>query len=105
MKDSKRWWEGPKWLSGDREGWPKNIQVKESFEVSEERKKAAIAMTVTEGVTGLSQVVDINRFSKVGKLLRVTAYVKRFIRNVKKKMNGKEVNKDRLGFAEIEMLK
>ena len=68
MKDRKIWWEGPKWLSGDRDGWPKNFQVKDSVEVSEERKKTATAMTVTEEVTGLSQVVDINRFSKLSKL-------------------------------------
>jgi len=67
LKDSKLWWEGPNWLSGDRECWPTNFQVRESVEVSEERKKAAIAMTVTEELTGLSQVVDINRLSKLGK--------------------------------------
>ena len=102
LKDSKLWWEGPKWLSGDRECWPTNFQVRESVEVSEERKKTAIAMTVTEELTGLSQVVDINRFSKLDKLLRVTAYVKRFLRNLKEKVNGREVNKDRLSVQEIE---
>ena len=102
LKDSKLWWEGPKWLSGDREGWPTTFQVKESAEVSEERRKTAIAMTVTEELAGLSEVVDINRFSKLGKLLRVTAYIKRFIRNLKEKVNGKKVNRDRLGVEEIE---
>ena len=59
---------------------------------------------------GVSKVIDINRFNKLGKLLRVASYVKRFIENLKKKKAGNDltvgkVSVEELKSAEIDWIK
>ena len=39
----------------------------------------------------IAKIVDINKFNNVLKLFRVTAFVLRFINNVKKKIKKKEI--------------
>ena len=42
----------------------------ESDDVSQERKKVNVFATVVEEPQDVSQVIDVNRFSTLGKLLR-----------------------------------
>ena len=42
LRDSKLWWEGPKWLREEKETWLNNEPLEDSNEVSEERKKASV---------------------------------------------------------------
>ena len=49
----------------------------------------------------LEEPVDANKYSRLGKLLMVTAYVLRFIRNVKSKKEGSEPSHGRLSVSEI----
>ena len=39
----------------------------------------------------LGNIIDVNRYGSLQKLLRITAYVKRFVRNVRSKKIGGEV--------------
>ena len=50
----------------------------------------------------LSNVIDIKRFSKLKTLLRVTAWVLRFVRNVKENRMGNERDVNGLSVKEIE---
>ena len=52
LKNDTLWWRGPQWLTSGVESWPNISFVKESMEVSEERKKDVIVMTVTEEPAG-----------------------------------------------------
>ena len=45
--------------------------------------------------------MDINKFSTLGKLLRVTSWIKRFIDNIKAKREGKDLNKENLSAEEM----
>ena len=40
---------------------------------------------------GLGNIIDVNLYSSLQRLLRITAYVKRFVRNVRSKKTGGEV--------------
>ena len=103
LRDSKLWWEGPKWLREEKETWPNNEPLEDLNEVSEERKKAIVLTTsVAEKESeSVSKVIDINRFSKLGKLLRVTSYVKRFIDNLKKKRAGIGMTLEKVSVEEL----
>ena len=103
LRDSKLWWEGPKWLREEKETWPNNEPLEDLSEVSEERKKAIVLTTsVAEKESeSVSKVIDINRFSKLGKLLRVTSYVKRFIDNLKKKRAGIDMTLEKVSVEEL----
>ena len=76
-------------LKKGRSEWPKSLVLDESDDVSQERKKVNVFATVVEGPQDISQVIDANRFSTLGNLLRVAVLVLRFIRNLKSKKEGK----------------
>ena len=103
LANSKLWWEGPEWLrKGERE-WPTSLLIRESGEVAEERRKACVLSVITEEKKArVSNAIDINgKFNSLGRLLNVTAWVMRFIINVKQKREGKEMKKERLQVEDI----
>ena len=70
-------------------------------EVGQERKKAHVLAAVVEEPQDINQIIDVNKYSKLGKLLRVTVYVLRFILNMKDKKSGSELCHGRLSVSEI----
>ena len=91
LKDSELWWIGPDWLCQDKSCWPSNIDLGRPSEVDVEGKKVVNSMLIREeSARGIDQLIDINKYSLYDKLLCVTAYVCRFINNLKAKMNKQE---------------
>ena len=90
-------------ITKERNEWPKSLVIDESQEVGKERKKVNVLGVVVKEAKDISQVVGINRYSTFGKLLRVTAYVLRFIRNLKDRKEGKELERGNLGVTEIRL--
>ena len=75
-----------------------------------EKKSAAVMMTKAEIVSGIVGVIDVNDYSTLQRLVRVTAWVKRFIDNsrARKKQNEKRTRRLEAGelkCTEIEWLK
>ena len=75
-----------------------------------EKKSAAVMMTKAEIVSDIAGVIDENDYSTLQILVRVTAWVKRFIDNsrARAKQNEKRTRRleaDELKCAEIEWLK
>ena len=86
-----------------RNEWPKSLVIDESQEVGRERKKVNVLGVVVKEAKDISQGIDIYRYSTFGKLLRVTAYFLRFIRNLKDRKEGKELERGNLGVTEIRL--
>eukprot|EP00794_Sanderia_malayensis_P004267 gene4267-biopygen3471 len=86
LVDSKLWWEGPKWLTMGSKHWPNGLPCFDLEEANKERKKTVNALIATNerkpGVS-VSAIIDINRFSSLGKFIRVTSYVMRFVDNLR----------------------
>ncbi len=102
LRDSKLWWEGPEWLKEEKEKWPQELELDNSSEVASERKRMNVLIAVTKEIGGVSNMININRFGNLGKLLRVKAYVRRFVGNLKAKLELKGLNVERLSADEIE---
>jgi len=84
LKNEKLWWCRPKWLTQMEDEWPSTIEDMDTPESQEELKKTANAMVLrVECLPSVPNVVDINRHGNLEKLLRVTAWVFRFIRNLR----------------------
>ena len=102
ISESKLWWEGPEWLVKEKDEWPNSCQLEDSEDVSGERKRMQVMMVISNEKKGVSEVIDINRFSNLEKLLRVTAYARRFVENTKRRKEGKDLRTGKLSVEEIE---
>ena len=91
LQQSALWWEGPAWLKQGIKAWPRDFSLEDSTEVKEERKKASVMLNVAQRSKQISEVIDLNRFSTLSKLLRVTAYVQRFLGNLRLKREKREL--------------
>ena len=104
LKDSKLWWQGPQWLKQGKDSWPSPFLVEESTDVGNERRKnVPVLVSVEKEWKGVSTVVNVERYGTLMKLLRVTAYVQRFIRNLQCIRGGRQVNLEPLSVQEIEI--
>lgn len=86
------WWEGPQWLKKDIKFWPKEGEELSVDTIPEKRKQ-----TVIVTIVNYEPCINYTKFSSLNKLLRTTAYVLRFIHNVK---CGKE--KHKIGIITVE---
>ena len=94
LSNSSLWFSGPEFLTRDEEGWPKcpARNPSESDEVLREVVKQpsnVVRSLVTNEVqqrpvADLSKIIDVDRYSSMKKLLRVTAYILRFINALKR---------------------
>ena len=109
LKASKLWWKGPQWVSGPKEGWPGIVDIIETEESVKEVKKTIVLANNIEVNFGLENVIELGRFSKLDKLFRVVAYVKRFVKNLKAKrcqepLNLDDLQPNEIGLAEVALV-
>ena len=63
---------------------------------------AMVGLVGSDTIIGVGEIVDCNSFGSLGKLLRVTGYVRRFVFNLKTKLNGKgQLRKGEISVGEI----
>ena len=103
LKNSRLWWEGPTWLCEDESKWPKFSPSVDSADIEVERRKNATSLfTTNTDRVGVCSIVDVERHGTLGKLLRVTAFVLRFINNLRGRSMNKVLNIGNLSTEEIE---
>ena len=84
LKEDELWWQGPQWLSGNPQDWPKTTETLRTPESSEEEKKSSmVLLTETKLTTGIATVVNANDYSTLQRLVTVTAWVIRAVDNFK----------------------
>eukprot|EP00794_Sanderia_malayensis_P013531 gene13531-biopygen10799 len=101
LQESTAWWEGPQWLKQGEDKWPKSMHISESDDVEEEKKMANVLSVAAERSNAVSNIIDIGRISSLRKLLRVTAYVKRFVSNLKNKRTNQPIKRGNIEADEI----
>ena len=95
LKENNLCWFGPEWLRGPEENYPKQPSNKE-YETDqcfdEIRKEQTVLLTnaSVEPLVNCDEIIDAKKFGSLDKLLRITAYVLRFITNLKAKVKSNE---------------
>lgn len=111
LKKDELWWRGPQWLTGQPDDWPMITEDFKTPESCEEEKKSTSTLLVeTKQETGISAVVDVNDYSKLQRLVSVSAWVRRFVDNLKAGLEKKprrtgKLSVNELKTAEIEWVK
>ena len=110
------WWKGPQFLKESDEMWSNIVEFTSETEekAEKEMKKSARSVPNEETVNlvsgkklcSVNEVIDCEHFSDLHKLFRITAYVKRFIVNLRSRIckNVIALNGS-LTVAEVEMAK
>jgi len=104
LLDSK-WWQGPEWLKLNQDEWPtEEVRVNEE-EVSLERKKSSVTMTVTANSS--DSFHSHLPFSSYRKNVRVLCYIRRFIQSCRKieSRNHGPISEEEFVSAEKTLLK
>ena len=105
LAGSTLWLQGPPWLRQEEEHWPKSPLLENSTpEVMQEMKADALRNTEMERTQVLitAEVVECKSHSSLLKLVRVTAFVMRFVKNIRKKLNGETATVGLLTVPEIQ---
>ena len=88
---SELWLHGPPWLLS-RQDWPQWVPTNVLLQlVEDDDDTPSTTQGSDENVAGIHNVVNITRYSSIGKLVAVTAYVLRYIHNSRKQqplLNG-----------------
>ena len=76
--NEKLWWNGPEFLLDVVERWPSqefrnSVKEKETADISDEMLVCSVA--VEPLIIGVGKIADLERFSSMDRLLRVTSYV------------------------------
>lgn len=95
LVSSRLWWDGPAWLSESNDKWPKQPEVTSDL-AAEEARSCAVNVASLEP----EPIVELCRHSRLVRVLRITAWVHRFIRNCRK-LKGCERIGEPLTAAEI----
>ena len=100
-KDFERWFKGPDFLFDvdfEPEFFDTEAKLNEANVLSETRKSNVVMLSVTREngnsnrvKPDISQVVDINRIGELEKLINTTAYVLRFVNNLKNRKRAESI--------------
>ena len=90
LNGNELWWKGPAWLTKAESSWPAEKSIPPTTESKEEEKKPTVNVLATNAnaLQGVEYLIEIRKFSSIRMLFRVTAWVKRFCFNVRKRRKG-----------------
>lgn len=82
LSESPVWFRGPEWLQTREDMWPSHkIETEPPAECLQEVKSSTLTnLTAIEAST--AAIIHCNKYSSLQRLLRLTAYVKRFVHNI-----------------------
>ena len=85
LSESPVWFRGPEWLQTREDMWPSHKNETEPPAECLQEIKSSTLTNLTAIEASAAAIIDCNKYSSLQRLLRVTAYVKRFVHNISRK--------------------
>lgn len=84
LVESSLWWKGPEWMGLPENFWPNHSPPSNTSAATDEKRVPA----VLQATSSTSQtVLDITRYSEAARLLRVTAWIMRYVHKLRHTSN------------------
>ena len=103
LASNELWWRGPPWLNDQRD-WPSLPELKSTEESeAEKRNISATAVIAEKSPQGLEAIIDLQRYDSQHKVIRITAWVYRFVNNarIKDRVVSKTLSIEETRSAEV----
>ncbi|KAK8764947.1 hypothetical protein V5799_032444, partial [Amblyomma americanum] len=81
LKTSELWWNGPQWITGRADVWPVESQPGDFTAEELEKKREVGVLNSTSDKE--DELLDLEDFSSASRVNRVTAWIFRFVRNLR----------------------
>ncbi|KAK8765528.1 hypothetical protein V5799_031863 [Amblyomma americanum] len=81
LKTSELWWNGPRWITGGVDVWPVESQPGDFTAEELEKKREVGVLNSTSDKE--DELLDLEDFSSASRVNRVTAWIFRFVRNLR----------------------
>ncbi|XP_049274098.1 uncharacterized protein LOC125759411 [Rhipicephalus sanguineus] len=102
LLNSELWWKGPTWIRNEKQRPDYDIMIESDNDDNEHDEEIVTSLTTT---TSQEKIIDVNRFGSYKKALRVTAWVMRYIGNLRKEAKKGSLTGEELDKAELLLLK
>ncbi|KAF2889737.1 hypothetical protein ILUMI_16436, partial [Ignelater luminosus] len=96
-----RWWEGPDWLCREPALWPQETVEYDEVEINREKRKRPVTTLMDLS----SDYWHLTYFSKYTRIVRMVAWIFRFVNNLRKKKISGVLTSQQIDEAEIFVLK
>ncbi|XP_055680312.1 uncharacterized protein LOC129788362 [Lutzomyia longipalpis] len=97
LKDHHLWWQGPQWLLEEESNWPKT-EIKKS--TTKEERTLPVKVFVTQKPTGFIEDL-IDKHSNFLDIVRILAWVKRYVHNLRQRARKQQVQTGELLVREL----
>ncbi|GFY52516.1 integrase catalytic domain-containing protein [Trichonephila inaurata madagascariensis] len=102
LENSDFWWQGPSWLREKKLSWPKPLKTHKELVTDPETLEIRKTLAVNTVMEDTNQSINnfIKKYSSFTKLIRITAYCLRFLKNCRITQSGRK--KDNLNASELQ---
>ncbi|GFY75037.1 integrase catalytic domain-containing protein [Trichonephila inaurata madagascariensis] len=102
LENSDFWWQGPSWLREKKSSWPKPLETHKELVTDPGTLEIRKTLAVNTVMEDTNQDINnfIKKYSSFTKLIRITAYCLRFLKNCK--ITQSDRKKDNLSASELQ---
>ena len=124
LRDCKKWWFGPLWLSQGKESWPgqpeslresdpecfREMKAESRRQIESDAHQSSTYSAVTTELPNAESIIQYERYSSFERIIRLPAWVQIFIMNIRRKSRSEKcvigtLQVDELQLAESLMIK
>ncbi len=84
--------EGPEFLTNERKSWPERLPNRTPCDATVKQEEKKVQAHTTTELKDTNNRLDPKRYSSLKRLIRVTAWLKRFVKNCKSPVNAQNMS-------------